>query len=314
MIVVDDSSTDATAAIAAQYPVMLIRMPEHSRVAAARNRAVAIARAPLLLFIDADVTLDANVLVRGRADMAEPGAAAVIGSYDDEPADRSMVSMFKNLAHHYFHQRSGPYVTTFWGACGFIRRDLFLSAGGFNEQGRGITDVELGYGLTARGIRIRLDPELKVKHLKRWTLGLLLRTELGIRAIPWTRLMLEYRHVPSGLNFAWDQRVAAILAYLMVAFLLAAFFRPEALLGLAVCFALAVYINRNLYALFFRKGGLRLLIAGFLLQQGYYIYSLVGLALGIVLFFFRKLRARSCGEVRLAVRETAPGDDEQVEV
>jgi hypothetical protein len=104
--------------------------------------------------------------------------------------------------------------------------------------------------------------------------------------------MLEYGHLPKGLNFAPDQRVAAIVAYPLVGFAVASFFRPEALLGFALCFALAAYINRKLYALFFRKGGLRLLVAGFLLQQAYYIYSLVGLALGVVLFFVRKVRAR----------------------
>ncbi len=186
IIVVDDGSTDATAEIASRFPVRLIRTGEHRGVAAARNRAAEVARGSLLFFTDADVTLREGVLAKGRAAMAAPGVEALIGSYDDEPAHRSTVSMFKNLSHHYFHQRTGPYVTTFWGGCGFIRRESLLAVGGFNDQRQGITDVELGYRLAARGIRVRLAPDIQVKHHKRWTLPGLLRTEFKVRAIPWT--------------------------------------------------------------------------------------------------------------------------------
>ncbi len=282
IIVVDDGSSDATPEIAARFPVRLIRMGEHRGVAAARNRAAEVARGALLFFTDADVTLRDGALARGIAAMAEPGVAALIGSYDDEPAHRSTVSMFKNLSHHHFHQRTGPYVTTFWGGCGFIRREALLAVGGFNDQRQGITDVELGYRLAARGIRVRLDPAIQVKHLKLWTLPGLLRTEFKVRAIPWTTLLLEYGYLPKGLNFSFDQRAAGIVACLMVGSALATVIQPRAAFALILLIVLAALINRRLFALFYRRGGLRLLIGGFLLQQFYYLYSIAGLAIGMM--------------------------------
>ena len=130
-------------------------------------------RGELLLFIDADVVLAPGGMCRVFATMARPEVGALIGSYDAYPDDASIVSRFKNLAHHYFHQHShlerdhllgcmrrGPAEVLFRGWR--IRRERFKLPS--------IEDVELGYRLVDRGVLIVLDPELQVKHLKRWTL------------------------------------------------------------------------------------------------------------------------------------------------
>ena len=51
-----------------------------------------------------------------------------------------------------------------------------------------VKDVELGYRLRAAAHRIRLVREAQVTHLKRWTLGSWLASDLRDRAIPWARL------------------------------------------------------------------------------------------------------------------------------
>jgi len=281
VIVVDDRSSDATQEVASGYPVRLIALAQHGGSGVARNRGAAAAQGQVLLFTDADVTLGEGALSRVRADLAEPGVDAVIGSYDDDPAVRTTISQFKNLAHHYFHQRSGPEVTTFWGACGIIGRELFLSMGGFDEELPEMSDVDLGYRLAARGAHIRLDPALQVKHLKQWTLKLLLKTDLNLRAFPWAILLLKYGYLPRGLNFTADQRAAGILAMLLAVLGAASLVRPAAAIALVPCAVLAAWVNRDLYRLFYRRGGLRLLAGGFLLQQLYYLYSAVGLIAGI---------------------------------
>src|ERR1700676_3011806 len=172
VIVVDDYSTDETCKIAARYPVKLIKQPRHLGVSAARNLGARAARAPVLFFLDADVVICRGGLERALMTMSPPEVGAVIGSYDADPADQSIVSRFKNLAHHYFHQRSRTEASTFWGACGMIRRERFLVVGGFDEKRfrlPSIEDVELGYRLVRLGTRIILDRDLQVKHLKRWT-------------------------------------------------------------------------------------------------------------------------------------------------
>src|SRR5712692_5943796 len=234
VIVVDDCSTDDTCEIAARFDLKLVKLPGHAGPSAARNRGAELTCAPLLFFLDADVVLAPGALARAEKTMMRPEVGAVIGSYDDDPAASSTISRFKNLAHHHFHQRSREEATTFWGACGLVRRDLFLAAGGFDDERRTVEDIELGYRLVARGVRIVLDPQLQVKHLKKWTLRSLVITDVFIRAIPWTLLWLERRRLPNDLNVAVDQRVAAMVAVALAIAIPVAIFRYQAWLVVAL--------------------------------------------------------------------------------
>ena len=45
--------------------------------------------------------------------------------------------------------------------------------------------------LHAAGHRIVLEPAVRGTHLKRWTLGSMLATDLGARGAPWVALRLE---------------------------------------------------------------------------------------------------------------------------
>jgi glycosyltransferase involved in cell wall biosynthesis len=289
VIVVDDFSTDDTRAVVARYPVRLIALPNHAGVAAARNRGAEASRGEVLLFLDADVVLAPGGMHRVLDTMAShPEIGAVIGSYDDEPDDQSIVSRFKNLAHHHFHQRGSVEASTFWGACGAIRREHFVAASGFDEKRfklPSIEDVELGARLVDRGVRIVLDRELQVKHLKKWTLASLIITDVTRRAIPWTLLWMERRRLHSDLNFSSTQRIASIVAVAMVFALIFALMNPYGWLLLAALIAAAYLLNRDLFLLLDEKGGARLAVGGFFLQQLYYLYSLLGLALGIAIYF-----------------------------
>jgi glycosyltransferase involved in cell wall biosynthesis len=293
IIVVDDGSTDNTFEIASRYDVRSLKLPQNTGPSAARNRGAEMARAPILFFLDADVALAPGGLAHARAAMSSTDAGAVIGSYDDDPAAESTISRFKNLAHHYFHQRSGGEATTFWGACGLVRRELFFAAGGFDENRHQIEDVELGYRMTAQDARIVLDRELQVKHLKRWTLRSLVATEVRARAIPWTLLWLEGHRLPTDLNFSTDQRVAAVVALAIPIAISAAIFRFQFWILVAVLVSLAIWVNRDLYRLLFRRGGLLFSVNGFLLQQFYYLYSLAGIAAGVAIHFARLWRLKS---------------------
>jgi len=292
VIVVDDYSLDDTRDVASRYPVRLIALPQHCGVAAARNRGAEAARGEVLFFLDADVVLAPAGMHRVLDTMARPEIGAVIGSYDDDPDDQSIVSRFKNLAHHHFHQRARLEASTFWGACGAIRREHFSLAGGFDEKRfklPSIEDVELGSRLIDRGVRIVLDPELQVKHLKKWTLASMVATDVRRRAIPWTLLWMERRHLHSDLNFTYAQRFGALVAVAMVLAIIVSLVNPYGWLITAVLLIVAYRINRDLFRLLMAKGGLRLAISGFFLQQLYYLYSLFGLAAGSAIHFVRSL-------------------------
>jgi len=109
-----------------------------------------------LFFVDADVVIaQARSSVSGASSPDIPSRRAVFGSYDARPSDGSMVSRYRNLLHHFVHQRGNPEASTFWAGCGAIRRSVFHEVGGF-DAGRfrraSIEDIELGYRLRAQAI------------------------------------------------------------------------------------------------------------------------------------------------------------------
>ena len=90
-VVVDDASTDATADIALDWGAHVVRLRSQSGPAAARNAGLAVARAPLIAFTDADCEptpewLPALIHALGEADIAtgpvHPAPGAVVGPFD----------------------------------------------------------------------------------------------------------------------------------------------------------------------------------------------------------------------------------------
>src|SRR5262249_6575525 len=91
--------------------------------AAARDEGAARAEGDVLVFVAADVVVHRDAFVRLRAALADPGLAAVFGSYDDRPEAPGSVSQFRNLLHHHVHQEGAGPATTFWAGLGAVRRE-----------------------------------------------------------------------------------------------------------------------------------------------------------------------------------------------
>ena len=216
ILVIDDGSTDDSADAALARDFEVVKLDARRGPAAARNVGARRARAGVLLFLDADVVARPDTLARVEGFFkAHAETSALFGSYDDAPDAPGFVSQYKNLAHHFIHQRSRADAETFWAGCGAVRREAFDAAGGFDETKYthpSIEDIELGRRLRRRGFGITLDRELQVKHLKRWTLASLLRADVRDRAMPWSRLILEEGSMPRDLNLRASDRASAALA------------------------------------------------------------------------------------------------------
>jgi glycosyltransferase involved in cell wall biosynthesis len=213
-IVVDDESSDCTPQIAAAFGCRVIRMHSQSGPAAARNAGADAAGSELLLFLDADVCVSPDTLERCCRKFAEnAGLDALVGSYDPHPFHPSFVSQYRNLMHCYVHQTANPRTRSFWSGCGAIRRHVFLAAGGFDETYRRpcVEDLELGSRLSRQGRYMLLDRSIQVRHLKRWTLAGMIRTDVLDRAIPWVWLILRAKHLPDDLNLRVRERVCVAL-------------------------------------------------------------------------------------------------------
>ena len=276
ILVVDDGSSDDSAAVARALDCRVFSSGGRKGPGGARNVAAQHARGALLWFVDADVIVHDDAATRIAHSFGDPGVVAIFGSYDDTPAAENFLSQYKNLVHHFYHQRGPEEASTFWAGCGVVRRSAFLAVGGFDVERYkypSIEDIELGYRLRAAGGRIRMCFALQGTHLKEWRFVNLVHTEIFRRAIPWSRLILESRHRADHLNVDGGERIRAglaaalLLALLLVAAGLASWWVPIAI------FAVAGLANIELLRLFQRRKGLAFSIGGLLFHQLYYLYS-----------------------------------------
>ncbi len=274
LIVVDDNSSDDSPLIAKKFTDTVLELKERRAPGFARNFGARQAKGDIFFFVDADVEIKPDTVARVAEEMKkDPDVVAVFGSYDDSPLEKDFFSQYKNLFHHFVHQGANADAKTFWAGCGAVRRDAFLKAGGFAEDysTASIEDVVLGYRLIELGHKIRLLKHLQVKHLKKWTLGTLIKTDIFHRAIPWSRLASS-KGLPKDLNFKFVDRLSAVAAWGLLVALCLSVFVPTA--GAAAIFiGLLLGLNRRLYTFFLRKKGLRFTLPAVLFHWFYLLYS-----------------------------------------
>lgn len=256
LIVADDGSDDADTSLEAAAADRVVTLPSPAGgPARARNAGAEAARAPIVAFVDADVLVHPDTLRRMLEVFEDPTVAAAFGSYDDAPAGRGVVSQYRNLLHHHVHERSVGDVESFWAGCGAVRREAFVSVGMFDAnrfRRPEMEDVELGYRLRDEGHRIVLDQRILCTHLKRWTLGAMIKSDFARRGVPWARLLVERGSLlsPRGLSLGANERAGALLACAtLIAALGAAVWRSTPLLLLvAALLTLFVLANSRLFS------------------------------------------------------------------
>jgi glycosyltransferase involved in cell wall biosynthesis len=297
VIVVGDGDTDGSVERACREGFVVTRTPLRQGPANARNRGARRAKGNILFFLDADVLAADNVVSRVAENFInDPGLSACFGSYDDEPADPGFISQYRNLLHHYVHQKGRAEASTFWAGCGAVRRDVFHSLNGFDTryQRPSIEDIELGLRLKKQGCRILLDRGLLVKHLKKWTALSVIETDFFDRALPWSRLIFSETGFIDDLNLKIHSRLSVICVFALLICLFlgmaSTLFWPMACL----CALLLVILNRDLYRFFFRKRGALFFVGAMLWHWLYYLYSGLALGIGLVEFGVRRVLFRSC--------------------
>lgn len=170
VVVVDSSPGDATVACvaerAARQPSLALRC-EHRTARAfpgvARNAGVRLARAELLLFVDADC-VPAPDLIAAAVRALQGGAGAVAGSI--ALIDRAAPSArLRHLLEFKESLPSCPARRTWMlpSACLAVRRDVFQRHGGFPET-RASEDWQLDWRMWQAGEDLRFDPSLRVAH------------------------------------------------------------------------------------------------------------------------------------------------------
>jgi GT2 family glycosyltransferase len=162
-------------------PITFVRNEISLGAAASRNRGVAAAKAPYVVFLDDDCVADPELVGRHRAVLASAAGPVVsLGPILSPPGRRLPV-----WTHWDAYQLECTYAqladgrtTPEWdhlytGNVG-IRRADFLAVGGFDTRFARQEDVELGYRLARLGCRFEFDPAAIVWHdsdrsLRTWT-------------------------------------------------------------------------------------------------------------------------------------------------
>lgn len=292
-IIVVDGGTDDSWRWAEASGAKVLKLPKSGGPARARNIGARVATGDILFFVDADVTINADTLSGVlSAFQQQPDLAALIGSYDDAPGAPNFLSQYKNLFHHYTHQTACEEASTFWGACGAIRRTVFLEIGGFDEAYRypSIEDIELGYRLKRAGYRIQLCKTVQVKHLKHWGVVSLLKAEIFYRALPWSELLWRDKQFVNDLNLKMSSRLSLVLTYSLLACLAASLWwmplvNVAAVLGLAL-----LGLNLPVYQFFQQKRGVLFALKTVPWHWLYFFYSGLAFAIGTVRYHLRQWR------------------------
>jgi glycosyltransferase involved in cell wall biosynthesis len=264
IIYVDDASTDESIEIASRWADRVVRLAESPKGAAeARNSGARESKSDILVFIDSDIVAPPNT-IKALAEIlvADEALAAVFGSYDNKPFDLSFVSQYRNLLHHFVHQTSRHNAATFWAGCGATRRRAFEISGGFDAtryRGAMIEDIELGRRMCALGMKIRLEPSIQVKHLKKWTFREMLRSDIFSRGIPWLRLLFCSNRANGeigDLNLKLSGMLSVALVWAGLLFLAASLAIPGLCYAALAAFIIVGIINFSTYRFFWRARGL----------------------------------------------------------
>ena len=302
LVVVDDGSGDETAAVAARFADRVVTVSDGPLGPAhARNAGAATTRAPILVFVDADVVVAPTTLRQLAAHLRDDsGSDAVFGAYDATPADEGFVSQYRNLLHHRVHALHRGAASTFWAGCGAVRHDAFDAVGQFDAlryPRPQVEDIDLGYRLGDAGYRILLDPEITGRHLKSWTLRGMLRADLFDRAIPWMQLLRERRTVTGdgALNTGNAEKLLTGFAGLagLTAMLALATTNAAWLLGTALALLMITIASLPLLAWYARMRGVIFAMGVIPLRWLFYGECALGAAVVLLIPLARRANMRA---------------------
>ena len=185
IIVVDDGSSDDTAAVAQPFRVQ-VWTQRHQGPAAARNLGAGQAAGEILLFTDADAEPCPDWIQTMLAAFADPDVAGVKGVYRTRQSER--VARFVQLEYEEKYTRMTKVTSVSRApAIDFIdtysagyRRQVFQDSGGFDESFRIDEDQEFSFRLANRGYHLVFAPAAVVYHQHATTLSAYARKKFWI--------------------------------------------------------------------------------------------------------------------------------------
>lgn len=213
IIVVDDGSTDTTAAQVRgwfeRHPALTCRLVQQPNggPAVARNHGVEAARGDIILFTDADCAPTAHWMRALLTPFGEPGVVGAKGTYLSEQTGlvpRFVQAEYEDRYRRMAGRASIDFIDTYSAA---YRRNVFLENHGFDPRFRGsCEDQEFSFRLAAKGYRLVFVPQAQVVHIHDATLDEYVRRKfiIGFWKALLTKLhpdrIVEDSHTPQTLK------------------------------------------------------------------------------------------------------------------
>ena len=160
VVVVDNGSTDQSAAVAARLGARVLSAPG-LRVGACRNRGAAEARGDILAFVDADHEVGSGWVEACLRAFEEPSTAGA-GYLCRAPEQATWVQRMYDA----LRARTSSREEVEWLGAGnmAIRREVFSRVGGFDETLEACEDVHLCHAIRLAGFRLVSEPGMDNVH------------------------------------------------------------------------------------------------------------------------------------------------------
>jgi cellulose synthase/poly-beta-1,6-N-acetylglucosamine synthase-like glycosyltransferase len=227
IIVVDDCSSDDTAAVAEAAGAMVLRPPENTgSKAGAQTFALGSVRTELVMAVDADTTLASDAIELLLESFEDPEVAAACGSVVPRRVrtvwERGRYveylfafGFYKRIQEHY----GKPLIAS--GCFSAYRTDELRAMGGWSTRTMA-EDMDLTWTIYARGQRVRFIPEAVCypiephnldflsKQLRRWSHGFVQNVRFHWRSL------LDLGYLRSMVTVAFWDALCASLAYVIL--------------------------------------------------------------------------------------------------
>lgn len=221
----DDASTDHTRDVLARFPeVRAVPREVEGGASAARNSALRVASAPLILFLDDDIEVERDLIRRhlehhGAHPEAEAALTGLVTWTRTAPISRHMRWLERGGPLFAFDTIADPddvEPVHFCTANSSVKAAMLDRVDGpFDERLRRFTDVDLGLRLSGAGMRLRFDADAVAWHLRSDTPS---STDDRMRAVGRASVMLDAIHpgvAPPAAPLTAVRRAKLIVARLL---------------------------------------------------------------------------------------------------
>ncbi len=170
VILADDHSTDGALGPLVSPAIRVVSNHAKRGASQARNLGIQEARAGIILLVDADILVADDLLGRVyQFFQTHPEASFLQGVYDPDSYYKNIMSEYKNLIFSFRgHEEGGAYIPFIHSACVAGRSEIFkryLFDTAFTRR----EDIEYGLRVSRDGFKIYNDPDLKVRHKKKFS-------------------------------------------------------------------------------------------------------------------------------------------------